>query len=145
MPERTLALIKPEAVASNHIGNIIAHYEREGLQVAALKMVHPTKDEAKQFYAVHKERPFYNDLTDYLSSGPVVALVLQGKNAVQKHRDIIGATDPKKAASGTIRAKWGTSLDRNAVHGSDSVENAEKEIHFFFGDDEIYNRKSEPK
>ncbi len=140
--EQTLLLIKPEAVMCNHVGEIISQYEREGLTIAAIKMVKPTLNEAKEFYKVHQDRPFYQELTTYISSGPLVAVVLEGRNAVIKNRKIMGATDPKTADKGTIRSKWGTDIQKNAVHGSDSVENAKKEIPFFFKPEEIVNSKS---
>lgn len=138
--ERTLAIIKPDAVKANHIGDIIARYEKNGLQVAGLKMVLLTKERAADFYAVHKDRPFYNDLVTFMSSGPVVVIALEGPNAVAKNREIMGATDPSKAANGTLRKDFGTSMTNNAVHGSDSLENAQKEIDFFFKAKRVYNR-----
>jgi nucleoside-diphosphate kinase len=137
--EQTLVLIKPEAVANGHTGDIIAQYERDGLAIAGLKMVKLSLSQAKEFYQVHQEHPFYKELTEYISSGPVVAIVLEGRNAVARNRKIMGATDPKAADKGTIRSKWGTDIQRNAVHGSDSLENAKKEISFFFKPDEIVN------
>lgn len=136
--EQTLSLIKPDAVEAHHIGDIIAKFEKENLRVAGLKMTQLTKEQAQKFYSVHKDRPFFDTLTDYISSGPLVAIVLEGNNAVQKNREIMGATDPKKANPGTIRASFATSITKNAVHGSDSVENAALEIPFFFSEKEIY-------
>lgn len=135
--EYTLSLIKPDAVAANHVGDIIARFEKNGLQVAALKMVFLTKEQASEFYAVHKERPFFPDLVKFMSSGPIVAIVLQGDEAVAKNRELMGATDPKKASPGTIRADFAESVTKNAVHGSDSRDNAKKEIVFFFKPTEI--------
>jgi nucleoside-diphosphate kinase len=120
--EQTLSIIKPDAVGQNMIGNIIEYFEREGLSVAAAKMLHLTEDQAKAFYAVHKERPFYMELVEFMTSGPVLVMVLEGENAVSRNREIMGATDPSKAAPGTIRADFATSIERNAVHGSDSHE-----------------------
>lgn len=138
--EQTLSIIKPDAVGQNMIGNIIEYFEREGLCVVAVKMLHLSADQAKAFYAVHKERPFYQELVDFMTSGPVLAMVLQGENAVAKNRQIMGATDPAKAEPGTIRADFATSIDRNAVHGSDSQQTAKTEIAFFFKPNEIFPR-----
>lgn len=137
--ERTLSIVKPDAVQAKHIGDVMARFEKNGLRIVGIKMLHLSKPQAKEFYAVHKERPFYPDLVDYMSSGPVVALILEGENAVAKNRELMGATDPKKATSGTLRADFGTSVQQNAVHGSDSAENAKAEIIFFFKPDEIMN------
>ncbi len=130
--ERTLSIIKPDAVSKNHIGNIINRFEVAGLQIVAARMKHLTEKQAGGFYEVHRERPFFKDLVRFMTSGPVVISVLEGENAVAKHREIMGATDPKKAAKGTIRADYATSIDENAVHGSDSLENAKNEISYFF-------------
>ena len=130
--EQTLSIIKPDAVAKHHIGEIIARFEKAGLKIVGIKMTHLSKKQAEAFYAVHKERPFFNDLVTFMISGPVVALVLQGENAVLKNRDLMGHTDPKKATKGTIRADFAESIDANAVHGSDAVETAKEEISFFF-------------
>ena len=130
--ERTLSIIKPDAVAKNVIGKIYSRFEDAGLKVVAAKMAHLSKEEAEGFYAVHKERPFFNDLVSFMTSGPVIIQVLEGENAVAKHRDIMGATNPKDAAPGTIRADFASSIDENACHGSDSLENAKIEIDFFF-------------
>jgi nucleoside-diphosphate kinase len=130
--ERTLSIIKPDAVSKNHVGDILSRFEKSGLIIVATRMKHLTTKQAEGFYAVHKERPFFKDLVSFMTSGPVVVSVLEGENAVQKHRDIMGATDPKKAAKGTIRADFATTIDENAVHGSDSLDNAKVEIAFFF-------------
>jgi len=130
--ERTLSIIKPDAVSKNHIGNIYNRFEAAGLKIVAARMKHLTPGEAEGFYAVHKDRPFFKDLCRFMTSGPVMVSVLEGDNAVLKHRDIMGATDPKKAAKGTIRADFADSIDANAVHGSDGPETARKEIDYFF-------------
>lgn len=135
--QKTLSIIKPDAVRKGVIGQILSRFEANGLRIAALKKLCLTKEQAGNFYAVHKERPFFNDLTDYMSSGAIVALVLEGENAVLKNRELMGATNPKEAAKGTIRADFATSISENAVHGSDSLENAKIEIGFFFSDLEI--------
>ena len=135
--EKTLSIIKPDAVAKNVIGKIIDRFESNGLRIAAMKKIKLTKEDAAKFYEVHKERPFFNDLCEYMSSGPVVVMVLEGENAVAKNRELMGATDPQKAAPGTIRADFAESIEANAVHGSDSVENAKKELAFFFSEREI--------
>ena len=132
--ERTLSIIKPDAVKKNVIGKILARFEDNGLKVLATRMMNLTPAQAKEFYAVHKERPFYKDLVDYMISGPVVVSVLQGQDAVNLSRKLMGATDPKKADPGTIRADFADSINANAVHGSDSLENAKIEIRFFFPD-----------
>lgn len=138
--ERTLSIIKPDAVGKNHIGDIYNRFEQAGLKIVAARMKHLTDKQAGGFYAVHKDRPFFKDLVSFMTSGPVMISVLEGENAVQKHRDIMGATDPKKAAKGTIRADFATSIDENAVHGSDSVENARTEIAYFFRQTELCPR-----
>jgi nucleoside-diphosphate kinase len=138
--EQTLSIIKPDAVGKNHIGEIIALFEKNGLRIVAAKMMHLSKEQAQNFYAVHKERPFFNDLVSFMITGPVLVMVLEGDNAVLKNRDIMGATDPKKAAPGTIRASFASSIDENAVHGSDSAENAKIEIAFFFKQPEVCER-----
>jgi nucleoside-diphosphate kinase len=135
--EQTLSIIKPDAVANNQIGQILARFEKAGLKVVAAKMVQLTLDQAKAFYAVHAQRPFYMDLVTFMIEGPVLVSVLEGDNAVAKNREIMGATNPKDAAPGTIRKDFAQSIDRNAVHGSDSLENAKKEIEFFFRKNEI--------
>ena len=132
MSEQTLSLIKPDAVERNLIGKIIQIFEDNGLVVEKLKKIHVDLDFAKKFYSIHSERPFFNDLCSYISSGPLVAMVLKGENAVQKNRDLMGATNPKEAKSGTIRNLYAISIDKNSVHGSDSVENAKIEIDLFF-------------
>ena len=132
MSERTLAIIKPDAVAKHVIGDIIQRYEGAGLNPIAMKMVRLSKKSAEGFYAVHSERHFFNDLTTYMASGSVVLLVLEGENAIAKNRDLMGATDPKKADTGTIRAAHGASIEANAVHGSDAIETANFEIGYFF-------------
>lgn len=139
--EQTLSIIKPDVVANQHIGDIVARFEKNGLQIAAMRMTKLSKDEAEQFYLIHKERPFYKDLVAYMSSGPSVLMVLSGSNAIAKNREIMGATDPKKAEKGTIRADFGESIQANAVHGSDSKETAAQEIAFFFDPDEIFLTK----
>jgi len=130
--ERTLSIIKPDAVAKNAIGQIYSRFEQAGLKVIAARMMHLSRADAEGFYAVHKNRPFFKDLVDFMISGPVVVQVLEGDSAIQKNRDLMGATDPKKAAKGTIRADFADSIDANAVHGSDSTENALVEIAYFF-------------
>lgn len=135
--EQTLSIIKPDAVAKNVIGKIIDRFESNGLRIAAAKRLQLSRLDAEQFYAVHKDRPFFKDLVDFMVSGPVVVMVLEGENAVLKNRDLMGATDPKKADRGTIRADFAESIDANAVHGSDSLENARIEIAFFFSRREI--------
>jgi nucleoside-diphosphate kinase len=135
--ERTLVMIKPDGVSRNLIGKIIAHFEENGLRVVALKKVRLTKEQAKVFYIVHKERPFYEDLTNYMSSGPIVAMVLEGENAIVKVRELMGATDPAQAKEGTIRKLYGLDKEKNTVHGSDSPESASREIPFFFSEFEL--------
>ena len=130
--EQTLSIIKPDAVAKNVIGEILARFEKAGLRIAATKKVQLSRADAEAFYAVHKERPFFGELVEFMISGPVVVSVLEGENAVAKNRELMGATDPKEAAAGTIRADFAESIDANAVHGSDSLENAAIEIAFFF-------------
>lgn len=138
--ERTLSIIKPDAVAKNVIGKIYQRFEDAGLSIVAARMMHLTKQEAADFYAVHKERPFFKDLVKFMISGPVMIQVLEGENAVLKNRDIMGATDPKQAAPGTIRADFADSIDANAVHGSDSTAAAHREIEFFFSMHEMCER-----
>lgn len=137
MKERTLSIIKPDAVAKGVIGKILDRFESNGLRVAALKKLHLSKAQAGEFYTVHKERPFFKDLVEFMTSGPVVVSVLEGDNAVAKNRELMGATNPKEAKAGTIRADFAQSIDANAVHGSDSLDNAKIEIEFFFKNDEI--------
>ena len=130
--ERTLSIIKPDAVAKNVIGEIYARFEKAGLRIVAARMAHLSRNDAEGFYAVHKGRPFFNDLVEFMSSGPVMIQVLEGEGAIAKNRDLMGATDPKKAAPGTIRADFAKSIDANAVHGSDGPETASVEIAYFF-------------
>ncbi len=138
MMEQTLSIIKPDAVAKNVVGQILARFEEAGLRIAATKKIRLSRVDAEAFYAVHAERPFFKDLVDFMISGPVVVSVLEGENAMAKNRELMGATDPKEAAPGTIRADFADSIDANAVHGSDSLENAAIEIAFFFAQREIY-------
>lgn len=138
--ERTLSIIKPDAIAKNVIGEILTRFEKQGLKIVAAKMVHLTSAQAEGFYAVHKERPFYQDLVKFMTRAPVMIQVLEGENAIAKNREIMGATDPKNAAVGTIRADFAASIDANAVHGSDAPETARQEIAFFFRPEEIYSR-----
>lgn len=138
--ERTLSIIKPDGVGKNHIGNIISRFEKSGLKVIAAKMKHLSTKETEGFYAVHRERPFFKDLVSFMTTGPVLILVLEGDKAIEKNRDIMGATDPKKAAPGTIRADLAATIDENAVHGSDSPETAKTEIAYFFKAEEICPR-----
>jgi len=138
--ERTLSIIKPDAVAKNVIGEIYSRFESAGFKIVAAKMIHLDEIMAGGFYAIHKKRPFFNDLISFMTSGPVMVQVLEGENAVARHREIMGATNPQEAASGTIRADFAESLDENAVHGSDSIENAAIEIAYFFGEDGVYPR-----
>ena len=140
MSERTLAIIKPDAVKKNVVGQILARFEGAGLKVVAARMKHLSRAEAEGFYAVHRERPFFKDLVEFMISGPVLVQVLEGENAIAKNRDLMGATDPKKAAQGTIRADFAASIDANAVHGSDAPETAHFEIAYFFPASEIYSR-----
>jgi nucleoside-diphosphate kinase len=138
--ERTFSIIKPDAVAKNAIGAIVARFEAAGLKVIASRMAHLSRQEAEGFYAVHKERPFFKDLVDFMVSGPVVLQVLEGEGAILKNRDLMGATDPKKAAPGTIRADFAQSIDANAVHGSDAPETAAQEIAYFFPQSQVFSR-----
>ena len=138
--ERTLSIVKPDAVAKNVIGQIYSRFENNGLKIIAAKMKQLSKTEAEGFYAVHKERPFFADLVNFMISGPVMIQVLEGKGAVAKNRELMGATNPKEAAAGTIRADFADSIDANAVHGSDSLENAATEIAYFFTADELCSR-----
>ena len=135
--EQTLSIIKPDADKKNGIGKIVDRFESNGLRIAEMKKVQLSECDAQEFYAIHKSRPFFNDLVAFMVSGPVVVMVLEGLNAVAKNRELMGATNPKEAAAGTIRADFAESIDANAVHGSDSLENAEKEIRFFFAEREI--------
>ncbi|HUO78575.1 MAG TPA: nucleoside-diphosphate kinase [Steroidobacteraceae bacterium] len=138
--ERTLSIVKPDGVQKNLIGEVYRRFEQAGLRIVAARMRHLTQTEAEGFYAVHRERPFFRDLVRYMTSGPVAVQVLEGDNAVARHRDIMGATDPKKAAPGTIRADLASSIEENVVHGSDSAENAAREISYFFAETELCPR-----
>ncbi len=138
--ERTLSIIKPDAVAKNLIGKICARFEEQGLRIVAARMLHLTDQQARDFYAVHRERPFYNDLVRFMTSGPVLVQVLEGENAVLRNREIMGATNPQNAAAGTIRADFAGNMEENAVHGSDAPETAKAEIAFFFSADELCPR-----
>ena len=138
--ERTLSIIKPDAVAKNVIGKIYQRFEDAGLQIIAAKMLQLSKEQAESFYEVHKERPFYNGLVEFVTSGPVIVQVLEGENAILKNRDVMGATNPAEAAPGTIRADFADSIDANAVHGSDAADTASVEIAFFFQDNELTTR-----
>ncbi|MBA3660293.1 MAG: nucleoside-diphosphate kinase [Gammaproteobacteria bacterium] len=137
--EKTLSIIKPDAVAKNLIGEIINRFEKRGLRIAAARMMHLTEAQASEFYAIHKERPFFKALVSFMSSGPLLVQVLEGDNAIALNREIMGATNPKEAAVGTIRADFADSIDHNAVHGSDSPETAQQEINFFFKQSEVFN------
>jgi nucleoside-diphosphate kinase len=130
--ERTLSIVKPDAVAKNVIGKIYSRFESNGLRIVAARMMHLSRQQAEGFYAVHRERPFFKDLVDFMVSGPIMIQVLEGESAIQKNRDLMGATDPKKAAAGTIRADFAESIDANAVHGSDGPDTAKVEIAYFF-------------
>ncbi len=136
--ERTLSIIKPDGVEKGVIGKIITRFVQNGLKPVAMRMTHLSKREAEGFYAVHKARPFFNDLVTFMTSGPVVLMVLEGENAVAKNREIMGATDPKKAADGTIRKDFATNIEKNTVHGSDSLENAKIEVSYFFPETEVF-------
>jgi nucleoside-diphosphate kinase len=138
--EQTLSIIKPDAVAKNVIGEIYSRFEKGGLRIVAARMLHLSREQAEGFYGVHRERPFFKDLVEFMMSGPVMVQVLEGENAIARHREIMGATNPKEAAPGTIRADFATSIDENAVHGSDGPDTARTEIAFFFGDGGIYPR-----
>lgn len=138
--ERTLSIIKPDAVAKNVIGEIYSRFEKAGLKIVAARMMHLSQEQAEGFYAIHKERPFFNDLVSFMTSGPVIVQVLEGENAIAQHRAVMGATNPKEAEPGTIRADFAQSIDENAVHGSDGPDTAKTEIAFFFKDDEICAR-----
>lgn len=138
--ERTLSIVKPDAVSKNLIGEIYRRFEQGGLQIVAARMLHLSRPQAEGFYAVHKERPFFNDLVAYMSSAPVIVQVLEGENAIARNRELMGATNPKDAAPGTIRADFADSIEANAVHGSDGPDTARSEIAFFFKPDEIHSR-----
>ena len=138
--ERTLSIIKPDAVAKNVIGKIYSRFEKAGLKIVASRMMHLSKEQAEGFYAVHKERPFFGELVEFMTSGPVMVQCLEGENAIAVNREVMGATNPAEAAEGTIRADFATTIDENAVHGSDAQETAKVEIAYFFADDEICPR-----
>ena len=138
--ELTLSIIKPDGVEKNIIGEVYKRFEQSGLKIVASKMMHLTEEQAGKFYEVHKERPFYGELVTYMSSGPIMVQVLYGENAIQKNRELMGATNPKEADPGTIRADFADSIDKNAVHGSDAPDTAKVEIDFFFGQDQIFMR-----
>jgi nucleoside-diphosphate kinase len=138
--ERTLSIIKPDAIAKNVIGQIYSRFEQAGLKIVGAKMLHLSREQAQGFYAVHKERPFYSDLVEFMTSGPVMVQVLEGENAIAKNREVMGATNPEQADAGTIRADFASSIDENAVHGSDAPETARTEIAFFFQPEEICPR-----
>ena len=138
--ERTLSIIKPDAVAKNVIGQIYSRFENKGLKIVAARMLHLSQAQAEGFYAAHRQRPFFNDLVNFMISGPVMVQVLEGEGAIQKNRDLMGATDPKNASKGTIRADFADSIDANAVHGSDATESAAVEIAYFFPTLNIYSR-----
>jgi nucleoside-diphosphate kinase len=139
--EQTLSIIKPDAVEQNQIGNIIEYFERAGLSIVAAKMLHLSSEQAKGFYAVHKDRAFFQELVDFMTSGPVLVMVLEGEDAISRNRQIMGPTDPAKAPEGTVRGDFATSIERNAVHGSDSPKTAKEEISYFFKGSEIFRRQ----
>ena len=138
--ERTLSIVKPDGVKGNHIGEVYRRFERAGLSIIAARMLHLSQREAEGFYAVHRERPFFKDLVRYMTSGPVIVQVLEGESAISRNRDIMGATDPKKAAAGTIRADLASSIEQNVVHGSDAADTAAREIAYFFSTTELHSR-----
>ena len=138
--EQTLSIIKPDAVSKNVIGKILERFEKNNLKIIAAKMLHLSEEQAKNFYFIHKDKPFYKDLVEFMTSGPILVYVLSGKDAVASARKIMGATNPEKAEIGTIRKDFATNVEKNAVHGSDSLENAKKEISFFFNEKEIFSR-----
>lgn len=138
--ERTLSIIKPDAVGANHVGEVCARFEKSGLRIIAVKMLHLTQEQAGQFYAIHRERPFFPGLVRFMTSGPILVQVLEGEDAIRRNREIMGATDPAQAAPGTLRADFASSIDENAVHGSDSADTAKTEIAFFFDRKEICER-----
>jgi nucleoside-diphosphate kinase len=138
--ERTFSIIKPNAVADNNIGNVIARFEKEGLRIAALKLTHLSKEKAEGFYIEHKERPFFGSLVGFMTEGPVVLMVLEGENAVEKNRKIMGATNPANAEDNTLRKLYAASIEANAVHGSDSLASADREINYFFDKNEVVGR-----
>jgi nucleoside-diphosphate kinase len=138
--ERTLSIVKPDAVSNNQIGEIYKRFESAGLCIVAARMLHLTREQAEAFYAVHRERPFFEPLCEFMTSGPVMVQVLEGDNAIEKNREVMGATNPQEAAPGTIRADFASTIDANAVHGSDAPETAQKEIAFFFSDEDLCPR-----
>ena len=138
--ERTLSIIKPDAVSKNHIGDILSRFEKAGLTIIAAKMQHLSQEQAEGFYAIHRERPFFKDLVGFMISGPVLISVIEGENAITKNRDLMGATNPKDADPGTIRADFAETIDANAVHGSDSPDTAKTEVSFFFQENELFSR-----
>ncbi|NGX30788.1 MAG: Nucleoside diphosphate kinase [Chlamydiae bacterium] len=138
--ERTLSIIKPDAVIANHIGEIITIFEENGLIVLGCKMLHLTKEQAEHFYAIHTGKPFFEEIVQFMSSGPVVVICLEGEDAIEKNRDLMGVTDPKQAKEGTIRQRFGTNIGVNAVHGSDALPTAKEEVSFFFNDHELFSR-----
>lgn len=138
--ERTLSIIKPNAILDSNIGNVIARFEKENLKIAAAKLVHLSKEKAEGFYIEHKDRPFFGELVTFMTSAPVMIMVLEGENAVDRNREIMGATNPAEAAEGTLRKLYAKSLGENAVHGSDSTSSAEREINYFFDSNEVFNR-----
>ena len=138
--ERTLSIIKPDAVTKNVIGEVYSRFEKAGLRIVAARMLWLSRQDAEGFYAVHRERPFFRDLVGFMTTGPVMVQVLEGENAIAKNRELMGATDPKKAAKGTIRADFADSIDANAVHGSDSADNANTEVNYFFKPEQIFKR-----
>lgn len=138
--QRTLSIIKPDAIAKNLVGGICARFEQAGLSIVAARMMHLTREQAEGFYAVHRERPFFKDLVEFMCSAPILVLVLEGEQAVRKNREIMGATNPAEAFAGTIRHDYAETIDANAVHGSDAAETAQQEINFFFTQDEIFSR-----
>ncbi len=138
--EKTLSIIKPNAIEDNNIGNIISRFEKEGLRIAAAKFTHLSKEKAEGFYIEHKERPFFGSLVSFMTSGPVMLMVLEGDNAIMKNREIMGATNPEEAAEGTLRKLYAKSLEANAVHGSDSPQSAEREVSYFFDTNEVLGR-----
>ena len=140
MIQRTLSIVKPDAVAKNAIGGVLALVEKAGLKVIAAKMIHMSRADAEGFYAVHRERPFFGDLTKFMSEGPVLVSVLEGENAIERYRDVLGATNPEKATAGTVRKLYGTNIERNAAHGSDAPETAAFEIGYFFNALELHSR-----
>jgi len=139
--EQTLSILKPDAVGNRHMGEIILEFEKNDFNIAAAKLVHLTKEQAEGFYGEHKERPFFNDLVQFMTSGPVMLMVLQGENAIARNREIMGATNPQEAAEGTLRNRFSKSIDANTVHGSDSADSARREVKFFFDSNEIVNLK----